>query len=420
MAISMRHVLMLGGCFLAFPFGAFAQQGGAYSLLTTPSLLRFPGSPFDALRSKGIDIGGSVTSFYQGQPAGSGTKTWRHGAKGDLLVTLDSGKAGLWEGFTLNLHQEWLWGRDINSNGAGDMLPTNTAMALPRLLGKNQNLAINAAQKFLDGNLTVAFGKFNMLDLVARTPIVGGGGLETFMNVGLAAPASGVTPPNVFGVIVTAKTPFATFTGMIYDPRDALDPVVIRKPFTDGRTYSLSMTVPTQIAGLPGYYGARVAYSDKKGLDFNTIPELSLPPQARNTQTKQGYYYASLSGQQFLYAAPGKPGNGWGFFFDLGLSEGNPNALHWHVVAGIGGTGVASRDLDRWGVGYFKYALSKDLKDGLATLGLRRRDESGVEAYYNLAVMPWLRVTANLQWIRPSDPTKKNAQYAGLRTQVRF
>jgi hypothetical protein len=57
-----------------------------YSIWTTPTLLRFPGSPFDALRTKGIDIGGSVTSFYQSLTSGSGDHSWRHGAKGDLKV----------------------------------------------------------------------------------------------------------------------------------------------------------------------------------------------------------------------------------------------------------------------------------------------------------------------------------------------
>lgn len=410
----------LACAFLVMPHVAHGQTLQSSWWQTTPSLLQFPGSPFVELQAKGIGVGGSVTSFYHGQVAGSGRTTWLHGARGDLIVTLDSGKAGLWDGTTVNLHQEWIWGRDANNVGSGDFIPVNTALAFPRLSGDNQSLSINGAQTLFGGNLTVAFGKFNMLDLAARTPIAGGGGLDTFMHVGLAAPISGVTPVKVFGSIVTVRTPLAIFTGMLYDPRDADDPRVVRKPFTDGRTYSLSMTVPATFAGLPGFYGARVAYSDKKGLDLGSIPQLALPSQAQGIQNKQGYYYGSLSLQQFLMADRERPGRGWGIFADLGLSDGNPNPINWHIVAGISGTGVLHRDHDRWGVGVFSYALSADLKTGLAALGIPRRNESGAEAYYHLAVTPWLRITANVQWIRPGDPTKKDAQYAGVRTQLKF
>jgi hypothetical protein len=39
-----------------------ASVAEPYSLLTTPSLLRFPGSPFDALRQYGVNISGNVTT----------------------------------------------------------------------------------------------------------------------------------------------------------------------------------------------------------------------------------------------------------------------------------------------------------------------------------------------------------------------
>lgn len=390
-----------------------------YSILTTPTLLRFPGSPFDALRSVGIDIGGSVTSFYQGHTSGGGDKQWRHGAKGDLKVILDSTKMGLWTGTVIVFHQEWNWGRDVLDIGSGVLLPVNTAMGFPRLEGDNQNTSINVTQSFGD-MFSVSFGKFNMLDLAARTPILGGGGLDTFKHLGLAAPASGVTPPYLFGGMATLKTPYVIVTGMLYDPRSATDPEVIRRPFTDGRTFSLSATVPTKFFDLPGFYGVRATYSDAKGLDLDRLPELALPGGTKLKQEKRGYRYLSFSGQQFLYVKPGAPGQGFGLFGEVAVSDGNPNPLKWHLVAGVSGTGVFDRELDRWGVGYFKYVLSKDLKDSLIQVGLRRRDEWGVEAYYNLAVTPWLRVTGNVMWIRPTDPDKKDAAYAGLRTQVRF
>lgn len=411
----------LAAVLIAAPAFAQAPAPGVqpYSIWTTPSLLRFPGSPFDALRQRGLSIEGSVTAVHQGGVAGDGDKRWRLGGKGDLFVTLDGEKAGLWSGFFVNFHQEWAFGRDANGTGAGLLLPVNTAMALPRLGGFEQDTSITVTQRFGEA-LSISVGKFNMLDLAARTPLSGGGGLETFSNLAIAAPVSGVTPPYLLGAIVSLKTEPATFTLMVYDPRNAQDPEVIRRPFRDGTTVSLAATVPTRFGGLPGFYGARVVYNNKEGLDLGSLAGLALPPESRGVLQKRGYYYGSLSFQQYLYASPSKPGNGWGVFADLGLSDGNPNAIRWHVVAGVGGTGVFGRELDRWGVAYFRYGLSDELKDGLARLGVRRRDEQGVEAYYNLALTPWLRLTANLQWINPTNPVRRDAMFAGLRTQVRF
>lgn len=388
-----------------------------YSILTAPTLLRFPGSPFDVLRNNGVDIGGSATSFYQGHTSGSGDKTWRHGVKGDLKIVVDSAKMGLWSGTIITFHQEWNWGRDANKTGAGLLLPVNTAGGLPRLGGDDQNTSINITQNFGE-RFSVSVGKFNMLDLASRTPILGGGGLDAFMHIGGAAPPSGVTPPYLVGGMASLKTPYVIFTGMLYDPRNAQKPTVWEKPFANGRTYSLSATVPVKLYSLPGFYGVRVAYSDQKGTDLDRLPELLLPGGAKFAVQKQGYSYLSFSMQQYLYAPT--PGQGIGIFADLAISDGNPNPLKWHAVVGISGTGVFTRPLDRWGVGFFKFALSNDLKDSLAAIGIRRRDEWGVEAYYNLAVTPWLRTTANVIWIRPTDPSKRNATFAGLRTQVRF
>jgi porin len=390
-----------------------------YSLATTSALLRFPGSPFDALRRYGVSIEGSITSVYQGGLSGSGDKRWQLGGKGDLFVTIDGEKAALWSGFFVNFHQEWNFGRDANRTGAGLLLPINTVTGLPRLGGYEQDTAITITQRFGD-MLSVSVGKFNMLDLAARTPIMGGGGLETFSHIGIAAPVSGVTPPYIVGAIATLKTEPAIFTLMIYDPRNAQDPGVVRRPFRDGTTWSLSVTVPTLLGSLPGFYGVRAAYSSKEGVDLNNLPALLLPNQSGTFLQKRGYSYGSFAFQQYLYSSPDKPGNGWGLFADLGISEGNPNAIRWHAVAGIGGTGVLGRQLDRWGVAYFKYGLSDDLKDGLASLGIRRRDEQGLEAYYNMAFTPWLRVTANLQWITPTNPARQDAVFAGLRSQLKF
>ncbi len=261
-----------------------------------PAILDGPGSPKQEMRERGIIVDAWLTQFYQGVVAGDGDREWQYGGKGDLIVTFDGGKLGLWKGFYVNLHQEWLYGEDANTQGDGSLFPVNTALGFPRLGGYERDTSIIVTQAFGE-QLSVSVGKFNMLDGASKTPLMGGGGLDTFMNTVFAAPISGVTPA----------------------------------PFEEGTTTSLSITVPTKVGGLPGYYGVRGAYSSLDGLNLKNIPQLILPPEdvgpAEEALTKEGYWYFSASVQQFLYQDPTNPAVGWGLFAEAGISDGNPNPI---------------------------------------------------------------------------------------------
>jgi len=208
---------------------------------------------------------------------------------------------------------------------------------------------------------------------------------------------------------------------MVYDPRNAQNWDVIENPFDEGTTTSLSMTVPTKFSGLSGYYGVRGVYSSKEGLDLADIPQLLLPPEANGVLTKEGYWYLGATVQQYLFQDPSNPTIGWGLFADVGISDANPNPYAWHAIAGIGGNNLMSgRANDRWGIAYFRYALSDDLVGSLNTVGLRFADEQGVEAFYNYALTPWLRLTGDVQWIDTGTVALDDAIIAALRLQTRF
>jgi hypothetical protein len=73
---------------------------------------------------------------------------------------------------------------------------------------------------------------------------------------------------------------------------------------------------------------------------------------------------------------------------------------------------LAGRENDRWGIGFFHFGLSEPLLAGLTALD--------VEAFYNLAITPWLHLSADLQVIDPWNPSKSRATYAALRLQTKF
>jgi len=384
-----------------------------------PRLLAYPDGPLEGLRDAGVDLKGSLAFTYQGLVAGEGQKNWRAGGKADLWITLDGPRLGLWDGFSVSIHPELNFGQSANNTGAGVLTPPNTMLAFPTLGGSDTEVSVVISQSFGDsGNLS--FGKFNLLDIAARTPLMGGGGLDTFMNVAIAAPISGVTPPYLFGAIGTLRTDPLIYTLMIYDPRNAQGDDVLSDPFSEGVTWSLSATLPTSLAGRTTYLGLRGVYSTATGVDLDSLPNLLLPSEASQVLELEGYTYAGLTFQHYLFEDAGVPGNGWGLFGDFGLSDGNPNPIGWHAILGVGGTGTPRGPLDRWGVAYFQYGLSGDLKDGLAELGIDRRNEYGVEAYYNAALTPWLRLTGDAQWVRPTTLGKDNAVFLGLRLQALF
>jgi porin len=185
----------------------------------------------------------------------------------------------------------------------------------------------------------------------------------------------------------------------------------------------VSVTVPITLVGRTGYQGFKGIYSTKKGTNLSDVPELLLPPEAAGAVgTKQGSYFLGYAFQQYLVQSPTQPQDGWGVFGQVGFSDGNPNPAEWSALAGIGGTRLLpSRPLDRFGVAYFRFSLSGDLVKGLRPLlPFGVRDEQGMEAFYSIAITPWLRITGDLQVVEPFRKDKDTAVFLGLRTQIKF
>jgi porin len=375
-----------------------------------------------SLANAGVNLSFGVTEFGQGLAAGDGNYGVQFGGKADVLLGLDGGRLGLWNGFGVSAHLEQEFGQNANMQGDGSIVPVNTALALPLLGGSTTDLSLNVSQKFGD-NVSVSLGKFNMLDKLAATPLIGGGGETTFWNLGLAAPISGVTPAYILGGILSVKTTPATFTLMVYDPRTAQDPHVVDHPFAEGATTSLSATIPVPLFGLSGFHTFRVAYSSATGLDFDTVGELLLPTGSGAVDTKQGYYYGSYAFQQFLWQDPDKPNKGWGLFGQIAVSDGNPNPVSTSVFLGLGGSTPGRLD-DRWGVAWFDYMFSPQLETALntalAAIGQGLRDEKGLETYYDMAIADHIRFGPDAQVIWPGTLGKATAIFLGARARLVF
>lgn len=365
-----------------------------------------------------LDFGLSLPGFGGAVLSSEGDNSAVFGGKVMLSFSLNTAAAGLASGPIIDGHLEHNFGQDVNAQGDGTILPVNTALAFPTLGGKDSDFSLTVTQP-LGGGAALVFGKFNMLLVAEGTPLLGGGGSTTFQHLGLAAPASGVTPPYVFGGLVSFPVRNYGVTVFVYDPRNAQDSEVIRNPFSTGTTVSVSVQRDVAPGGLKGTHGIRLVYSNAEGTDFDSLPALALPPGTDTIETKEGYKYAAYSFQQYL--SQDAEGNGWGVFAQVAVSDGNPNAIQASALGGLAGQATFwNRPADRWGVGVFYYKFSDDLKDGLAALGEGIRDEYGTEVFYDYSVTQNFSVAANLQVVRPGTPGSDTAVLAGLRARVTF
>jgi porin len=423
----------------AFALIALSNPGSAQaddvepSLFTQRSLTDTPDGPKEQLRRFGVTPDVWVTQFYQGLTEGDGGKTWRYGGKLDASLKVDAEKLGLWRGFHVNVQYEHYFGQNINRKDFA-LVPVNAAQAFIERDGYHSALSISFTQD-LGEHISVSAGKFNMMTLASQTPLIGGGGIDTFMNRAFAVPSTGigvsspgsvadrliVAPPYLIGGIVTLKAEPVKLTLMVADPRNAQNPRVIERPFEKGVGVGVAATLTTEIAGLRGYHTLRGAYSNARGFDLEDIADVRSELAAGGSITKKGYRFASYAIQQYLVQSENNPEIGWGLFALATLSDGNPNPIRWSVLAGLAGNNLfEGRENDRWGVGFFHYGMSRLLLSGLAADKVYRRSEGGVEGFYNLAITPWLRLSADLQVIDPWNLTKSRATYAALRLQTKF
>jgi len=382
----------------------------------------FRQNPKAFLLAKGFDVSFSWAQFYQGVLSGDPEDMGGYSGRVALGLTVDGEKIGLWRGFSISAIGEAVYGDTVLIRNP-ILLPINTAILFPAFGGQDAGVSVTVNQRFGE-RATLTAGKINLSTILSRAPLLGGGGVDTFMNVMVAAPVSGITPPYLTGAILNVASSPLRYTVMVYDPRNAQSSDVWQRLFADGVVVSVAAMRPVPIKGLLGTHTLRGAYNTGSATDLREIPELIRPggPTAP-LSTKQGSYYVSYTfTQNLVQRVPAQPmTQSWGLFGQFGFSDANPNPVGAHGYLGFGGTSLlANRPLDRFGVAYFWLSFSDELRRPIGEiLGAGVRTERGVELFYNYAVRPWLRLTPDLQIVRQGLPGR-TAIVGGFRAELRF
>ena len=400
------------------------------------TLSDFKGSPKETLNKYGIDTEIWTTQIYQGLLAGNEAGVARYGGKTDGFLQLTPEKLGLLPGFRVDAQYEHYFGQNIN-NLDDSLVAVNTAQAYLYSKGYHSALSITATQK-IDDHLTISVGKFNLMTLASYTPLIGGGGINTFMNRAFALPTTGVSYTQATGgagdrVVLSApyllggiaeinQGPF-NLSILLSDPRSAQSPRVIEHPFEKGIELASGLTVKTNLLGLEGSHVVRGAYSNASGINLEDIDSFSGGSirTIGSLTTKKGYWFTSYFFEQNLYQNQTDPTKGFGPFGLVTLSDGNPTPIKWSMLIGLAGYNpLFSRENDRLGIGFFHFGLSQQLISGLAGIGDLRHSEEGIEAFYNIEITKWNYLSLDIQFIDPWNPAKMNEVVGAVRMQTKF
>jgi porin len=390
------------------PASADSYSGGFF---TRSTLTGDWGGARNDLAAKGITFDATLTQVEQGVVSGGKNGSWEYGGRGDLTGHLDTQKLGLWPGGFLTVELEGNWSDSVNGK-TGALSPANTSQLFPLPGGENVALPELSFAQFLSHYVGGAVGKLDTMSGDANEFAHGKGDTQ-FLNLAL-----NINP-------VALVVPYSTLgTGVIVlptaDPNQAIVSFLVLsatgKASTDGfdnlngAIFTGEGRVRTDFFGLTGHQLVSALYSNKQYTSLDQRIQFE-PLQRRlglGTQTiakKTGTWAMYYNFDQFLYETDKSAGKGIGLFARFGASAGNPNPMQYFYSAGVGGKGlIPGRGLDRFGIGYYYTSVTNPTLQ-VPIVGTKSflRDEWGFEAFYNVALTPWLLLTPDVQVIGPAQ-----------------
>lgn len=374
--------------------------------------------PAQAQEQAASRLQGGWTTFAAMEAAGGEVEV---GGRFDLAGVLEGRDAGLWRGFSLGGHGEWVYGHNITEADPVFLLPPNTALFFPASNEPGLDLSLAVTQRL--GPATATLGKINMIDQAALTPLVGGGGVEGFQHLQFAAPLTNMTPASVFGALVTLATGRAIVTIGAWDSESAVGRAWPENGFADVSGL-LGVTAPVSLMGLPGFQTLQAQATTEDRIDLDDLGYLAIPEGLRpDIDERQAGWMLKYSFQQYLWRHPSDLARGWGLFGQVNVWDGGSTLTDWAFSLGVAGSGPsAARPRDGFGLGYFIVSPSDALIDSLESMALpiRLREETGVEGFYTWQVGDRWRLTTTGQAIRPGIGGIETAYILGLRARVGF
>jgi porin len=389
------------------------------------------------LYERGITIDAEVTQVVQGVAGGGPDQIpgTRYSGLAEYGITLDTGKLGLWSGGLLVANAMKSWGKSLLGS-AGNLSPTNYLAVWPNPIQNDTVLMEYYFVQTLPGNISLIAGRINAANFIDKNRFANDP-RNQFLNLSMD-----LDP--LFGSFISFST-YAVLLDIpvgkhfriqpaVWDPNDQPGYYGGTNGFFDevglGVQLEISWKLGRNLDGAvrPGFY-----YTTKNTVDFSN-PRLVLDVITRQPPPeKPDNYLFSFNFEQYLWKpdlSAGKPKpvrtaaydfqeRGVGVFFRGGFAPEDRNPFNIYLSGGVGVRGVfPSRPYDRFGLGVYWLKESGNLGANLA--GQLLRDEFGFEAFYNVALTPWLTLSGDLQWIKSGIAKVNNPVVLGLRLNTQF
>ena len=380
-------------------------------------------------KEKGFEMEFRLTGYFQGTAAGGLRRDSEWNGTFKTKFKFDLGKLAGWKYWIAEIGTETRFGGPPLGS-VGTINPVNTAAIIPAANGTVFAIGTVSLTRLFPIDMekgeviAVSVGRFNMLDLLDED-FFGGSGTERFMNMAQIGPLTVVrqVPLMTNGAsfaYIRGGEPFFTFA--VIDPNDHSLESGLNNLFGDGVTFSPGLNLPTKWFGKSGKHSFSGAITTKRFTPFDAIRQIIIPgPPINPVEPKGGSWSVNYVGRQYLVER-GKR-DGWGVFTQVSFADKATSPISKFFNVGLGGNGLfKSRRRDEFGIAYAYTGLSDVLKDNLDIIGLggRLRAEHQVEMFYNFHITPWLRLTGDLQIIRPTRRIAETAIVPGVRLEFVF
>lgn len=131
-------------------------------LFTRPKLAANWGGIRDEGVAKGVTVDASLTQIGQGVVSGGKSGSWEYGGRGNVTLSLDTQKLGLWPGGFATVEFESNWSSSVNGK-TGALNPANTSQLFPVPGGEHVALPQLSFAQFVSPYAGAIIGKLDTM-----------------------------------------------------------------------------------------------------------------------------------------------------------------------------------------------------------------------------------------------------------------